>query len=230
VPQGFLKRKMSTGTTPLPKLVSENKYSLLTVQEVPETESSERRLPEKRKEEARRTVNIRSVLIGQENRPTAPTSIKAIPGYRFTLNVTLRQDNGKTIDAKALVDSRCDTSSVDRKWVAEKRLDTLPLPEVIKVRNADGSPNANRPSVNSLPGTLLIGDHTEEVSLMVTDLPKQYPIFLGLDWLNKHVLRNSALAIRPLSRPTIHPSIRSGAAQSDIPESESDPIWTRHDR
>jgi hypothetical protein len=42
-------------------------------------------------------------------------SIKAIPRYRFTLNVILKQDNGKVIDAKALVDSGCDTSSVDRK-------------------------------------------------------------------------------------------------------------------
>jgi hypothetical protein len=61
----------------------------------------------------------------------------------------------------------------------------LPLPEVIRVRNADGSPNANGPLVNSLPGTLQIGEHTEEVNLMATDLPEQYPIFLGLDWLNK---------------------------------------------
>jgi hypothetical protein len=153
---------------------------------VPETESSERRLPEKKKEETRRTVKIRSVLVGQENRSDTPTSIKAILGYRFALNVTLKQDNGKVVDAKALVDSRCDTSSVDRKWVAEKKLDTLLLPEVIKVRNADGSLNANGPSDKSLPGTLRIGEHTEEVNLMVTDLPEQYPIFLGLDWLNKH--------------------------------------------
>jgi hypothetical protein len=90
------------------------------------------------------------------------------------------------VDAKALVDSGCDTSSVDRKWVAEKKLDTLPLPEVIRVQNADGSPNANGPSVNSLPGTLRIGMHTEEVNLMVTDLPENYPVFLRLDWLNKH--------------------------------------------
>jgi hypothetical protein len=165
---------------------SNNKYDLLTIQEVPETESSEKRLPEKKKEETRRTVKIRSVLVGQKRSPDAPASIKAIPGYQFALSVTLKQDNGKTVDAKALIDSGCDTSSVDRKWVAEKNLDTLPLPEVIKVQNADGSPNANGPSVNSLPGTLRIGEHMEEVNLMVTDLPKQYPIFLGLDWLNKH--------------------------------------------
>jgi hypothetical protein len=181
-----LKWKASTGTAPLPSVHSRNKYDLLAVHKVPETESSEKKLPEKKKEETQRTVKIRSVLVGQENRPDAPTSIKAIPGYRFALNITLRQDNGKAIDAKALVDSSCDTSSVDRKWVAGKNLDTLPLPEVIKVRNADGSPNANGPSTSSLPGTLLIGEHTEEVNLMVTDLPEQYPIFLGLDWLNKH--------------------------------------------
>jgi hypothetical protein len=88
-----------------------------------------------------------------------------------------------------LVDSGCDTSSVDRKWVVEKNVDTLPLPEAIRVRNADGSLNANGPSDKSLPGTLRIGEHTEEVNLMVMDLPEQYPIFLGLDWLNKHDLR-----------------------------------------
>jgi hypothetical protein len=159
---------------------------LLTVQEVPETESSEKDLPKKKKEDTQRTVKIRSVHVGQENCPETATSIKGIPGYRFALGVTLKQDNRKTVDAKALVDSGCDTSSVDRKWVAQKGLDTLLLPEVIKVRNADGSPNAHGPSDKSLPGTLRIGEHTEEVNLMVTDLPEQYPIFLGLDWLNKH--------------------------------------------
>jgi hypothetical protein len=153
---------------------------------VPETESSKKELPEKRRQETRRTVKIRSVLVGQQDKSDTPTSIKVIPGYRFALNVTLKQDNGKVIDTKALIDSRCDTSSVDRKWVTEKNLDTLPLPEVIRVWNADGSPNTNGPSVNSLPSTLLIGEHTEAVNLMVTDLPEQYPIFLGLDWLNKH--------------------------------------------
>jgi hypothetical protein len=170
----------------LPRIVSENKFDLLTVQEVPETESSERELLRKKKEETRRTVKIRSVLIRQQDKSDAPTSIKAIPGYRFALNVTLKQDNGKIVDAKALVDSGCDTSSVDRKWVTEKKLDTLPLPEVIKVWNADSSPNVNGPSVNLLPGTLRIGKHTEEVNLMVMDLPENYPVFLGLDWLNKH--------------------------------------------
>jgi hypothetical protein len=136
---------------PLPSICSENKYDLLTVHEVPETESSERRLPEKKKEETRRTVKIRSVLVGQENCSETPTSIKVILGYRFTLNVTLKQDNGKIVDAKALVDSGCDTSSVDRKWVTEKKLDTLLLLEVIKVRNADGSLNTNGPSDKSLP-------------------------------------------------------------------------------
>jgi hypothetical protein len=48
---------------------------------VPETESSERRLPEKKKEEARRIVKIRNVQVGQEESADAPTSIKAIPGY-----------------------------------------------------------------------------------------------------------------------------------------------------
>jgi hypothetical protein len=111
-----------------------------------------------------------------------PTSIKAIPGYRFVLGVTLKQDNGKVVDTKALVDSGCDTSSVDRKWVAEKKLDTLPLPEIIRVWNADGSPNANGPSDKSLPGTLRIGEHTEEVNLMVTDLLYQSNTRSSLAW------------------------------------------------
>jgi hypothetical protein len=165
---------------------SNNKYDLLTVHEVPETESGEEGLLPKEKKETRRTVRIRSVLVGPRESSDAPTSIKVIPGYRFALNVTLKQDNGKVIDTRALVDSGCDTSSADRRWVADKKLDTLLLPEVIRVRNVDGSPNTNGPSDKSLPGTLWIGEHTEEVNLMVTDLPEQYLIFLRLDWLNKH--------------------------------------------
>jgi hypothetical protein len=57
----LLKRKASLGTAPLPRFISENKFDLLTVQEVPETESSERRLPEKKKEETRRIVRIWNV-------------------------------------------------------------------------------------------------------------------------------------------------------------------------
>jgi hypothetical protein len=58
---------------------------------VPETESGERELLDKKKEETRRTVKIRSVLVRQENCPDALTSIKAIPGYRFALNITLTE-------------------------------------------------------------------------------------------------------------------------------------------
>jgi hypothetical protein len=72
---------------PLSRIVSENKFSLLTVQEVPETESSEKRLPEKKKEETWRIVRIQNVRVGQGEGADAPTSIKAIPGYRFALNV-----------------------------------------------------------------------------------------------------------------------------------------------
>jgi hypothetical protein len=100
---------------------------------VPKTENIKERPPEKKEEKNRRTVKVRSVLARQEESADAPTSIKVILGYRFALNVTLKQDSRKTVDAKALVDSGCDTSLADRKWVAEKKLDTLLLPEVIKV-------------------------------------------------------------------------------------------------
>jgi hypothetical protein len=61
VPRGFLKRKTSLGMAPLPRTVPGNKFDLLTVQEVPETESSEEKLPEKKKEETQRIVKIRNV-------------------------------------------------------------------------------------------------------------------------------------------------------------------------
>jgi hypothetical protein len=48
---------------------------------VPETENSKKKRPEEKKEETRKTVKIRSILVGQQDKSDAPTSIKAIPGY-----------------------------------------------------------------------------------------------------------------------------------------------------
>src|SRR5436190_5393137 len=87
--------------------------------------------------------------------------------------------------ADTLLDSGCEGSCIDIKYVRQHGLNTNRLPRPIPVYNADGELNADGPITEMITLELRIGDHTERLELGVTNLGKG-EVFLGHDWLKFH--------------------------------------------
>ena len=87
--------------------------------------------------------------------------------------------------ADALLDSGCQGSCIDIKYVRRHGLTTIKLPRPIPVYNADGQPNSDGPISEMISLQLKIGDHLEKIDFGVTNLGRG-EIFLGHDWLRLH--------------------------------------------
>ena len=87
--------------------------------------------------------------------------------------------------ADALVDSGCEGSCIDIKYVQEHNIPTRHLPRPIPVFNTNGQSNQDGPIEEMVPLTLTINDHTKWIDLGVTNLGCGQ-LFLGHDWLKFH--------------------------------------------
>jgi hypothetical protein len=87
--------------------------------------------------------------------------------------------------ADALVDSGCEGSCIDIKFVRKHGLNTTKLALPIPVLNADGQPNSDGPITELLSIEVNIGTHKERIDFGVTNLGRG-EIFLGHDWLQLH--------------------------------------------
>ena len=87
--------------------------------------------------------------------------------------------------ADALINSGCEGSCIDVKYIWEHNIPTRRLPRPIPVFNADGQPNQDGPIEEMVSLTLTINDHTEQIDLGVTNLGWGQ-LFLGHDWLKFH--------------------------------------------
>ena len=68
--------------------------------------------------------------------------IRRLGGNQLSVDITMgRLDNGESIRTKALVDSGCSGSCVDRDFVAKNEIPVRRLPLPIPVYNADGTIN-----------------------------------------------------------------------------------------
>ena len=91
--------------------------------------------------------------------------------------------NRKKLEVKALVDSVCTHTRIDKQLVKDKKILTKPINFSFKVFNADGTKNREVTKVVSLE--IEIDRHTEQLEAVVTDLDGT-DMFLGHDWLVKH--------------------------------------------
>ncbi|SJL08497.1 uncharacterized protein ARMOST_11861 [Armillaria ostoyae] len=106
----------------------------------------------------------------------------------FSLSVQLTTVTGqKNFATKALVDSGCTSSAINRAFVRKHQLDTVKTAVPIVVYNADGTRNQAGDITEYVEMRMTIGNHVERIDFAVTDLgPKD--LYLGHDWLQRHNL------------------------------------------
>src|SRR5277367_6159508 len=102
----------------------------------------------------------------------------------FSANI-VTLDTRDEYKADALLDSGCEGSCIDVKYVQRLGLNTTKLPRPIPVFNADGQPNSDGPISEMISLELKIGEHLEKIDFGVTNLGRG-EIFLGHDWLKLH--------------------------------------------
>ena len=95
----------------------------------------------------------------------------------------MKTKNGKKLKVKALVDSGCTYTEIDKQFVKDKRIQTKLINFSFKVFNTDGT--KNREVIKTVPLEIEINGHKEQLEVAVTDLNRT-DMFLGHDWLVKH--------------------------------------------
>ena len=121
-----------------------------------------------------------------EELKTPRVFVKGTKGSKLALPTTIvTLDTRKEHKANALLDSGCEGSCIDTKYVQQLGLNTTPLPRPIAVFNADGSRNTAGSITDYITLELRIDDHWERIDFGVTNLGKGQ-VFLGHDWLQKH--------------------------------------------
>ena len=99
------------------------------------------------------------------------------------MQAQVKTKNGKNLKVKALVDSRCTHTGIDKQLVKEKRIQTKKIDFSFEVFNADGMKNEEVTKV--APLEVEINGHKKTLEAAVTDLDG-IDMFLGHDWLVKH--------------------------------------------
>jgi hypothetical protein len=112
--------------------------------------------------------------------------IHGTKGSKLSIKTTIQTvDTHTDHQAIALIDSGCEGSCIDIKFVRDHSMNTVKLPRMVPVLNADGTPNESGPISEIVTVQLHIGEHVERIDLGVTNLGKG-EIFLGHDWLKLH--------------------------------------------
>jgi len=99
------------------------------------------------------------------------------------MQAKIKTKNGKKLEVKALVDSGCTYTGIDKQLVKDKKIPTKSINFSFEVFNTDGTKNGEVTKVASLE--IEIDKHTEQLEAVVTDLDGTN-MFLGHDWLVKH--------------------------------------------
>ena len=99
------------------------------------------------------------------------------------MQANVKTKNGKKLEVKALVDSGCIHTGIDKQLVKDKRIQTKSIDFSFEVFNADGTKNGE--VTKMAPLEIKINGHKETLKAAVTDLDGT-DMFLGHDWLVKH--------------------------------------------
>lgn len=104
------------------------------------------------------------------------------------LPVTIQTLNDyRSLQADALLDSGAMRCYIDTGYVQAESLNLTPLPYMVPVYNADGTPNEVGPIHHTVELHLQIEDHKEILVCAVTNTDKM-PLIIGFDWLHKYNL------------------------------------------
>ena len=102
------------------------------------------------------------------------------------MQVDIKTKNSKKIKIKALVNSRCTYTRMNKQLVKDKRIQTRPINFLFEVFNVNGTKNGEVTKVASLE--IKINRYKEQLEAVVTDL-NRIDMFLGHNWLVKHNLK-----------------------------------------
>jgi len=91
--------------------------------------------------------------------------------------------NRKNLKVKALVDSGCTHTGINKQLVKDKRIQTRPINFSFEVFNVNGTKNGEVTRV--VPLEVKINRYKEQLEAAVIDL-NGMEMFLGHDWLVKH--------------------------------------------
>jgi len=97
----------------------------------------------------------------------------------------MKTKNGKKLKLKALVDSGCIYTEINKQLVKDRRIQTKHINFLFKVFNADRTKNGE--VTKMAPLEIEINEHKEKLEVAVTNLDGT-DMFLGYDWLVKHNL------------------------------------------
>ena len=112
--------------------------------------------------------------------------VRGTTGRKLELKAAITTLDDRSVHAtQALIDSGCEGSCIDIKFVRERGLNTKKLPRPIHVLNADGTPNEEGPISEYITLEMRIGDHIERLDFGVTNLGRGQ-VFLSFDWLKLH--------------------------------------------
>ena len=94
--------------------------------------------------------------------------------------------NHSSVSTVALVDCGATASFIDADFVRRQSIGLQPRVSPLHINIADGRPiSSGAITHETIPVRLVIGPHSEDISLNVTTLDR-YPIFLGVPWLSLH--------------------------------------------
>ena len=101
------------------------------------------------------------------------------------MQANIKMKNSKKLKVKALVDSKCTHTEIDKQLVKDKRIQTKLINFSFEVSNADGTKNGE--VIKVVPLEIKINRDKKTLEAAVTNLDGT-DMFLGYDWLVKHNL------------------------------------------
>ena len=126
-----------------------------------------------------------SYVNSQNNKYIIPNHWTSKGKKELNVQVNVKTKNGKKLKVKALVDSGCTHTGIDKQLVKNKRIQTKLINFSFEVFNTDRT--KNREVTKVAPLEVEINRHKETLEAAVIDLDGT-DMFLGHDWLVKHNL------------------------------------------
>jgi len=121
--------------------------------------------------------------VNSQNKYIIPNCQNSKGKQKLNMQATVKMKNSKNLKVKALVDSGCSYTGIDKQLVKNKRIQMKPINFSFKVFNADGTKNGEVTRVVSLK--IKINSYKKQLEAAVTDL-NGTDMFLEYDWLVKH--------------------------------------------
>ena len=121
--------------------------------------------------------------VNSQNKYIIPNRQTSEGKRELNVQANIKTKNGKKLEVKALVDSGCTHTGINKQLVKDRRIQTKKINFSFEVFNADGTKNREVTKVASLE--IEINGYKKTLEAAVMDLDRT-DMFLEHDWLVKH--------------------------------------------